>query len=249
MKTLVVIPCYFTGDINAPIFESVRSFREFLPEADICIVDSNSPDRSYLSDPNIEACKVIDAKNINFDCGAYYAGYRAYPKYDYYVCVHDSFSLKSLFQIRRKPFAPFRTFIGIDDIGGFKNLDGRKRAIKYIFSTPSVRRKLDAFGYDDEGQRTFVKSSCDSLGMAYPYGWKSIFGPMFTCSNDIMSFLCCELFSHILPATKGQQMAMERLLGIFLLNNLVPVCDPYMGDHFTTPLETDDFNKKIFNRQ
>jgi len=56
-------------------------------------------------------------------------------------------------------------------------------------------------------------------------------------------------FHKILPTNKLEQMCMERLFGIAFQQEGYDASNSIQGEHFTTPFETLNFQKKFFKRK
>lgn len=67
----------------------VASCRAFMPEHAVCVVDSDSPNRSYMTD--IDAV-VLDVHNTHYEAGAWWAAVDAFPDERFYF-LHDSMVL------------------------------------------------------------------------------------------------------------------------------------------------------------
>lgn len=86
MSAAFVLPCRFDPE-RPVIFECVESIREHHPDAEILVVDSNSPDTSYQDDLD---CEFYEAKNVNYGPGAFRLGMHVYPKADFFCLFFDS---------------------------------------------------------------------------------------------------------------------------------------------------------------
>ena len=65
----------------------------------------------------------------------------------------------------------------------------------------------------------------------------------------VMEKLYKKRFSKILPKNKLEQMCMERLFGIAFQQEGYDASNSIQGEHFTTPFETFNFQKKFFKRK
>ena len=91
---MFVIACKFVPE-NRFIFDLVASIREFHPDEKICVVDSDSSDKSYSSELEKYDVIFLDAKNKNYMIGAYWHAYCSFPNEEYYYFLHDSMLVKS----------------------------------------------------------------------------------------------------------------------------------------------------------
>ena len=81
-----IIPCHNIEE-DGYIIRCIESIRRTNPKADVIVVDSDSPNRSYINKIDAE---VLDIHNRNYAWGAYWQGYRHKRGSDLYVCIHDS---------------------------------------------------------------------------------------------------------------------------------------------------------------
>ena len=91
---MFVIPCkYKTGfPFVITLCEEIRKFH---PSEKICVVDSDSSDKSYFSALYDLGVIVEDVANKNWMIGAYWHGYERFPDEEYYYFLHDSMRVKS----------------------------------------------------------------------------------------------------------------------------------------------------------
>jgi len=104
-----VIPCHNLEE-NGYIIPCVESIRTTNPEADIIVIDSASPDKSYFN--KIDA-PVLDINNKNYAFGAYWAGFKARRESEFYAFIHDSTILRGKItkgDFGYKPITPFYWF-------------------------------------------------------------------------------------------------------------------------------------------
>ena len=76
-KKLFVIACYYDGSNNS-IFECVNSIKRYYKSPQIAVIDSNSPDKSYFEKLKEKGVIVYNAKNRNYDTGAYWYAYNKF---------------------------------------------------------------------------------------------------------------------------------------------------------------------------
>lgn len=90
------------------IHDCVTSILDHHPDAQILVVDSDSPDTSYLGDLD---CETWAARNTNYAPGAYQLGIEAYPDEDFYYLLHDSTLVHdNLDDLATRPFTCLRWF-------------------------------------------------------------------------------------------------------------------------------------------
>ena len=134
-ERLFVISCYYDGTNNA-IFNCTNSIIEHYNEPNIVVVDSDSPDKSYFSKLRQKSINVLDAKNRNYDTGAYWIAFKKFNNYEHYYFLQDSVKFKkNLTDHEKNDFTSFRYSHSIDKVGGFvidKKYDYKKRR-KYGF--------------------------------------------------------------------------------------------------------------------
>lgn len=83
---MFVIPCRF--DPERPIiFDCVNRIRAHHPDSRIVVVDSDSPDTSYLHDLD---CETIDAQNRHYGPGAFKLAVDANPDVEFFYLFFDS---------------------------------------------------------------------------------------------------------------------------------------------------------------
>ena len=81
---MFVIPCKYNKDYPS-IQKIVHDIRLFHPEETICVVDSDSDDKSYFDDIKLYKNVIIeDIANKNYQIGAYWYAYKKYPNEDFY---------------------------------------------------------------------------------------------------------------------------------------------------------------------
>ena len=90
---LFVISCYFDGS-NDAIFNCTNSIIDNYENPKILVIDSDSPDKSYFNKLNNLSIEILDAKNKNYDTGAYWIGFKKYNDYEHYYFLQDSIKIK-----------------------------------------------------------------------------------------------------------------------------------------------------------
>ena len=90
---MFVVPCKF--DPKRPvIFECIENIQAHHADPDILVIDSDSPDKSYLNWCRRRGCVVADIANHGYATGAWAYAVRNYPD-DFYYLMFDSVSVQS----------------------------------------------------------------------------------------------------------------------------------------------------------
>ena len=113
----------------------------------------------------------------------------------------------------------------------------------------SIKSNQDIYGFDFEKQIEWCKLKLNKTDYFMPKVWLSVFGPIFMCKKIVMKKLYKKKFNKILPTNKLEQMCMERLFGIAFQQEGYDASNSVQGEHFTTPLETLNFQKNFFKRK
>lgn len=71
------------------LIKTIFNIKNFYPEFDIVIIDSDSDDKAtFLLAP--DECMIEDCKNKNWELGAWYYAFNKYNKYKVYMFIQDS---------------------------------------------------------------------------------------------------------------------------------------------------------------
>jgi len=70
----------------------VKNIRNFYPDSEIFIVDSNSPIKNHIEPLKEMGCVISDLENINYESGAMWDTYNKFEK-DSYIFLQDSILL------------------------------------------------------------------------------------------------------------------------------------------------------------
>ena len=89
---MFVIACKYSK-IHNYVINLVKSIREFHPNEEIVIVDSNSEDKSYFDEVKLYNVYIEDINNENWMIGAYWHAFKKYKR-DFYYFMHDSMIVK-----------------------------------------------------------------------------------------------------------------------------------------------------------
>ena len=93
VKKLFVIACYYDGSNNS-IFECVNSIQKYYKSPQIAVIDSNSPDKSYFKKLKKKGVIVYNAKNKNYDTGAYWYKKNNFKKENFFEFKQNSNIIK-----------------------------------------------------------------------------------------------------------------------------------------------------------
>lgn len=248
---LFVLPCYFDGSNNA-IFESTNSILKYYKNPSIVVIDSDSPDKTYFKKLKSKSIEVINAKNRNYEAGAYWIGYNEYNNFNNYYFIHDSVKFKKeLLYFEKFNFSSFRYFYTHSSIRKGYTLEKRKdfkAKLKNFFKKDS-EKTIFFKGFDNFEQQKWSILELKKTNYFLPKIWLSLFGSMSICKNKVMKKLKENNFNKILPTNKNQSMAMERLFGIALQQEGYDLSNSVQGDHSNNPLNTSNFEKIKLNRK
>lgn len=249
---MFVIACYYDG-INNSIFDCIDSIKKYYHKPNIVVIDSDSPDKTYFKILKKNKITVIDAKNRNYDTGAYWYAFKKYKRIKFFYFLQDSVIFKkNLSKYENKDLTTFRYFYSMNRVGGFifeKTKKNFINKIKDFFKKKTNFKKHDIYGFDFLEQINWSKQQLKKTNYFMPSLWISVFGPIFMCKRKVMNNLYKNKFFKILPKNKLQQMTMERLFGIAFQQEGYDVTNSVQGEHFSTPYETHDFIKKFFKRK
>ena len=248
-ERLFVISCYFDGSNNA-IFNCTNSILNNYNKPKIVVVDSDSPDKSYFDKLKLKSIEVLDAKNKNYDTGAYWIAFNKFHDYDNYYFLQDSIIIKeNLIFYEKYSLTTFRYFLSINRVGGFIIDKTKKNFIKKLSDFFKKNKKIhDIYGYDYNDQITWSNEQLKKTLYFLPKTWLSVFGPIFLCKKHVMLNLVQKNFDKILPTNKIEQMCMERLFGIAFQQEGLDVSNSIQGENFTTKFDTPKF-EKIFHKR
>ncbi len=187
MKTMIVIPCKNTGQRR--IVNCIKSIRESGNSDSICVVDSNSPDKSYFSEIEQYGVVVEDIENKHHIDGAIWHCYEKYPDVEFFYILHDSMIVnKNLTPISKNDLTVFGFFEGLP-------FDSD---VQYNYSMS----KIAEVGLDLTGVELSTLAG--------------LFGTTLYCKRTILDDLKRLGLNTILPTNKLEAQASERIWGIFL---------------------------------
>jgi glycosyltransferase involved in cell wall biosynthesis len=198
MKGTFVITCKYSQE-HSLLFNCLRSIREYNPEHEIFIVDSDSDDKSYFEEAAKQYGATIEnIKNKNFTTGAVWHMYNNHKR-DYYYFLHDSTEVLGNFDhLTKNKVVP----ILLSNIG-------------FKWPVWPVKRKHDSKW--NNANRSY-KWAEEKVIEHTPFnfrtsGFRCIGGPKFLCDIEVLDKLHQSGFNKILPSTKQESEMMERLWG------------------------------------
>lgn len=187
MNTMIVIACKNTG--QGQIVECIKSIRESGNNDAICVVDSNSPDKTYFEEIKKYNVIIEDIGNINHIDGAIWYCYEKYVDVEFFYVLHDS-------MIVNKKLTP----ISKNDLTIFSHFEG--------------------LPFDSDVQLAYSLNKIAEVGLDISNVTLStlagVFGTAIYCKRQILDDLKELGLNKILPTSKLEAQASERLWGIFL---------------------------------
>jgi hypothetical protein len=220
MKTMIIITCRNSN--NNHITNCVKSIRDSDNKDIICIVDSDSPDKSYFNQVLEYDVIIEDINNQNYIDGAIWYCYEKYTDIDFFYVLHDSMIVnKILTPITDNDFTVFSYFEGLP----FDSEQQLKYSIDMINSV-----NLDI---NDVQLNTLA----------------GLFGTIFFCKRKILEELKNLGLNKILPTNKLEACASERIWGIFLYKLGINIRLNYLRKFINQNTEFDDktnYITKIF---
>lgn len=187
MKTMIVIPCRNTGEKH--IINCIKSIRESGNEDLICVVDSNSPDKTYFNEIRQYGVLIEDINNIHHIDGAIWHCYEKYIDVEFFYILHDSMIVnKKLTPITKNDLTVFSYFEGLP-------FDSHTQ---YTYSMSRIAET----GLD------LTNVELNTLA--------GLFGTTLYCKRKVLDDLKQLGLNKILPTNKLEAQASERIWGIFL---------------------------------
>ena len=186
-KTMIVIACR-NQDVDY-ITPCVRSIRESGNSDAICIVDSDSPDKSYFDRVKHYDVIVEDIANKNYVDGAVWHCFKKYTDVEYFYVLHDSMLVnEDLSPLRRNDFAAFC-------YGQTISWDSDSQ---YKYVTESI----NSLGY------SVTHKDFQNI--------PGLFGITFYCKRSVLQELWDLGLPKLLPTSKEQMCGSERIWPYFL---------------------------------
>jgi hypothetical protein len=218
---MFIIPCKFDKE-NPIIIDCVNAIIQHHPDAKIAVIDSDSEDRGYKNDLD---SKVIfyDVHNKHYALEAYRIGFEDNKDEDFYYCMHDSLILQqNISFVEQDDLTVIRWWTCPPEPTDFDHDNGVSMSV-----------------WADEQMKVHV-------GYGFPEEHMGIFGPMFYCSNKVMTDLSNSGIFDILPNRKIESCTTERITGVVLTNLGYDVTKAIQGRMRELVAEYDEtFVKKI----
>ncbi len=190
MTSLFVVPCYY-DPARPVIHECVRRIRHHQPDAQILVVDSDSPDRSYFDDITARLrVPLADIHNRQYGLGAFAYAYRNFYA-DFYYLIYDSLHLN----------ASLVEFEAVD--------------LTTVRHWPSGAHRWGSFA-DGSDLADWGKVQLDKIGVPYTEDYTGLMGPMWFSPRHVLDEMDALGFWDIDVPTKYELCGMERLTGIVL---------------------------------
>jgi len=181
---------------------SVASIRANHPDDDILVVDSDSPDKTYMPRVAKFGAEVLDIGNRQYSQGAHRLAVEQRASYDHYALIADSVWLNApvpddvltvrWFSSRRHPW-------GVDQHG----VDLAEWGVPHL----------------------------NAMGVPYTGDYLGVLGPYLFCDRDLVDRLGRIGFFDIPVTNKWEQCAMERVGGIVLGHLGEDVTRSLQGEH------------------
>lgn len=171
-----------TEDINL----CIESIKKFHPDARIIVVDSDSPDKSYMSSLRQQGVIVEDIKNKNYETGTIWHLYENYPS-DKYIFLQDSMRLTASL----KEFLG-KDFTAINYYPGWKHIKPQEK--------DWCKQQLAKTDYTFKEDNNFNMVQYNS----------------FIVAHSVLNLLESKNLRTVLPTEKAHSQAMERVFGIAL---------------------------------
>ena len=100
---MIVLACHNRPEDDF-VLPCVRSVKQWMPEEPILVVDSASPDLSYIPKVQALGAEVAEIGNRHYETGAWWHAYYARPACEFFYFLHDSTLIQGdLNQYRDKP--------------------------------------------------------------------------------------------------------------------------------------------------
>ena len=112
MNKIFSIPCYNAFE-KSFIVDCVESIKDYNPDSLVQIIDSGSPDKSYIDKvEKFDRVSVSEEDNKAYAFGAYWKGYlyEVHQQQSLFICLHDSTIVRSDFSddiFHNQLFTPF----------------------------------------------------------------------------------------------------------------------------------------------
>jgi len=191
IDALWVIPCLFDPD-RPVVFECIRAIQRYHTDPKILIVDSGSPDRSYLEFCIRLGCKTAPINNKLYSFGAHAWAIRHYGEVPYFFLIMDSLIVQSnCDHLREQPVTTLRHW----------------------------PNSMHGWGWDSNGVplEEWGGEQLDRMGVPMPSEYVGTMGPVLFAQREVIDKLDFELgYWFCQTDDKYKLCAMERVQGIVL---------------------------------
>ena len=179
--------CETIDHINS-LYNCVNSIRKFYNDADIVIVDSNSPNKNHLDTLRNDNCFISDICNTNYEAGAIWDTFKNYNK-NTYIFLQDSMIL-------------------LENIDEYLNSD--------ITILGGIYRNWESAGIDSEFANWSRQNMTYSDYKHLDSGFTIVQYNSMIISKSLLQKLKDNKLDLVLPTNKIGSCATERTFGIAL---------------------------------
>lgn len=159
---MFVIPCKYIKTYPA-IQILIDDIRKFHPTEKICVVDSNSSDKSYFDDiKKYDNVIIEDVGNIYYQIGANWHAYKTYPDEDFYYFLHDSMRIKAnLDYLKKEDLTVFMYFHRFGGFEAFSTKIDNETKFKYKFGGNGVQGPI--YFCKNKVMKTLLEMGADKI--------------------------------------------------------------------------------------
>ncbi len=205
VDALWVVPCYFDPD-RPIVFECIRAIKRYHKDPKILVVDSGSPDRSYLDLCVDMGCKVAPINNKLYGFGAHAWAIRHYGEVEFFYLIFDSLIVQSnCDEFRERPVTAIRHFSS----------------------------QVHDWGWDENGAHLsgWGHEQLARMGVPVPAQYSGLMGPMAFMQRDVIDKLDHMGYFFTQTSSKYLLCGMERVSGIVLESMGIDVTQSLQGPH------------------
>lgn len=188
---MIVFPCHNVPGMSR-IVRAVKSAREHMPEERILVVDSASPDKSYMEEVRTLGAEIADINNKHYEAGAWWYAFKTYPEEQRYYCIHDSCFFTGSLHAFASANTPVSTMLALRGWHG----EGQSFASEFL---PHTKYKVPTDN-----------------------NFSLLLGTMMFIDRSLVERLLASGATKLLPRSKGESQAMERVIGIVLAQEGYP---------------------------
>lgn len=204
-RVVWVVPVRFDPE-NPVVFECVESIKRYHDDPIIIIVDSDSPDKSYLNWCVDQGCRIGPTNNHLRAFGAHAWAYRHNPDADFFFFTFDSVIVQS-------------------------NLDHLQSAP--VTAIRHWTNAMHSWGWDHDGTPLEVwgGEQLERMGIPFPESYTGIMGPVMFAQMEVCRKLDDIGYWFAQTDTGYRHCAMERVAGISLAAIGHPIENSLQGWH------------------